>query len=33
MAVQGESEEFRQSTYKQLFCSGQEKKWWEEVMQ
>ncbi len=32
MAVEGESEEIKQSTYRQLFC-GAEKKWWESVMQ
>ena len=31
MAVEGESEEIKNSTYRALFC-GEEKKWWEEVM-
>jgi len=32
MAVEGEAEEFKLSTYKQLFCGGdQEKKWWDQV--
>jgi hypothetical protein len=31
MAVQGESEEVKSSTYKSLFC-GEEKKWWESIV-
>ena len=31
MAVEGEAEEFKLSTYKQLFCGDQEKQWWDKV--
>ena len=31
MAVEQESEDVKQSTYKQLFC-GEEKKWWESIL-
>ena len=31
MAVENESEEFKLSTYKQLFSGGQEKQWFDQV--
>ena len=31
MAIEGEAEEFKLSTYKQLFCGDQEKQWWDKV--
>ena len=31
MAVEGEAEKFKLSTYKQLFCGDQEKQWWDKV--